>query len=255
MKQSILIQLAILCLFACTKSTPNASKPNLEAPKTNIASLSGYWVKVNYLKEVTQKGPNKSQENAGLVALDIKKVDSLWVADANLNFHEGQRYLVREGTNGFNLHVEGAENIMNDENLTLINEQGIEVSGEKYIKLNGSKDGLKNLQGYIMGGTYLKTGKGNEKISFARDGTVTGWGEYHFYETLLDYTGPGIDFDMVMLRKTDNQATSDCYAFKRNGGKLLIYKADCVDKKAKSASECIEYKVGKLIFDLGHQKD
>lgn len=239
--------LALLALFAaCKKDTApqnsNAdSIPKQEAPDTPVAKLAGQlgglWIKDSYMANIEKSKSIYASRDNNLLGFDLI-TDSLAKGLGNVRGfgeHEGgYEWAIKynAAANRFDLDPNRTEAYQKAPEFYIVSAEKDRLEivytnpprKECYRRVGNDKATLKalnhELNRILFEGSYTDSLHGS-KITFTRQGQVTGMGSSTAYELVFDFVGPEESFDIV--RFTGNLKEIDNFHFKIKGNTLYLY--------------------------------
>jgi len=239
-----------LFLFSCNFSAEE-TKDDLNAKSTNKLAIdfiktpgecAGFWVLEEYSKAIKQ---TKSTLKASQMEVD----DFFRIASDNsvmrLNLHEGgdsNILLMTSNSKGRVVNSDTTETIFTVEftNNRLI------IDNKKYLKAAKDESGLNEFVNSILfSGEYELD---NKPVSLKDNGQIAGIDSIVSYNVNLDYTGPGMQCDLIYLTFAREEKPR-AYIVEFIGDTLILFNSNCLEMDEVN-DFCVEIAKGKEFIRL-----
>ncbi|MEO0468663.1 MAG: hypothetical protein AAF206_03510 [Bacteroidota bacterium] len=181
---------------------------------------AGNWINAAYVEALQKsQSPRASQEVANPSFIQIP--DQLGKNGLRIDdFHDGTPFLWLDGLDGLGRYdIDDSTSLLEG---MRIGPRSMRLEGEEHEYLRmGSEAHI--LAEFLFAGQYLIE---DDTIRFHPNGMIYNWPDFDQYQGVIDYIGPAMDVDQIILGKENMRLV---LGFKFQADQLVLYELRCIE--------------------------
>lgn len=254
--QNILIILTTGLLFSC--SSNDRQQNGMTSTSTDFKTLdttisfAGSWLSENYYNSIrTFQSPRKAQDSSQFIVIPDRTLKQTMMI---YNFHEGGAFLkILKNKDAYEVwEVQNDSLVRRLYAVESISPTKIKLENKTFEKISPltNQDNHQILEEILFKGHF--TNADGKNIEFKSNGQLTGLGNFHLYEPVIDYFDAGLQVDQVGLGNSKKDLAM--YGFKFHRDTLALYKLNCLAFDS-TENRCVDVGFGQLAYKLWRKKN